>query len=220
MSVKLRETNIKTFYNLFSAHNFAIPFSSIILSSMILSEKVEGRGPATKSGGHRRAATGCAPVVLFEQGADFFSKKVSGAEQNDREHAPRNKCRPGDFTNRDRELDKSLTLLACDFRDDADSVVAGGQTGNPALPASIGKFGDVRFFGVNRNPKDFWNGSRNRCGKRDNFFKGIFVKEIFTPYFGSDYEKLDWFGARVLPSQNGGKRIPMWLELVGDALGQ
>jgi len=155
-------------------------------------------------------------MILGEQGADFFSQEVGGAEQDDGEHAPRDKRRLGDFANGDRELDKSLTLLACDFRDDADGVVAGGQTWNPTLPASIGKFGDVRFFGVNRNPKDFWNGSRNRCGKREGFFKRIFVKEIFTPYFGSDYEKLDWFGARVLPVQNGRAGVPMRFELVGD----
>ena len=94
------------------------------------------------------------------------------------------------------------------------------QTGNPALPASVGKFGDVRLFGVNRNPEDFWNGRRNRGGKREGFFKGIFVKKIFTTHFRSDYEKLDWLWPLVLPCQNGGKRIPMRLELVGDALGQ
>ena len=91
---------------------------------MILSEKVEGRGPATKSGGHRRAATGCAPVVLFEQGADFFSKEVSGAEQNDREHAPRNKIQSRNFADRKRKLDKTITLSACRFRDDAYGMVS------------------------------------------------------------------------------------------------
>jgi hypothetical protein len=43
------------YYNIFS-NDFAIPFSSIILSSMILSEKIEGRA-CYQPGGHRHAAT-------------------------------------------------------------------------------------------------------------------------------------------------------------------
>jgi len=167
-------------------------------------------------GAHRDAATGAGRVILSEKGADFFSEEISCADEDNRKHAPRDKIRLGDFANGDRELDKSLTLFACRFRDDAYGMVAWLQTGNPPLPASIGKFGDVRFFGVNRNPKDFWNGSRNRCGKRDSFFKRIFVKEIFAPHFRSDYEKLDWFRARVLPAQNGRAGAPMRFELVGD----
>jgi hypothetical protein len=31
-------------------------------------------------GAQRDAATGCAPVILSEQGADFISEEVSGAE--------------------------------------------------------------------------------------------------------------------------------------------
>ena len=155
-------------------------------------------------------------MILAEQGADFFSQQICGAEQDDGEHAPRDKRRLGDFANGDRELDKSLTLLACDFRDNADGVVTGGQTGNPPLPASIGKFGDVRFFGVNRNQNDFWNGSRNRWRNWDDCSRTNCVKEIFTPHFESDYEKLNWFRARVLPAQNGRAGIPMRFELVGD----
>ena len=100
-------------------------------------------------------------MILSEQEADFFSEEVTGAEEDNRKHAPRDKIRPGDFTDRDRELDKAVTIFACRFRDDAYGMVAWLQTGNPALPASVGKFGDVRLFGVNRNPEDFWNGRRN-----------------------------------------------------------
>ena len=37
-----RDKYYNIFSNDFSTHDFAIPFSSIILSSMILSEKIEG----------------------------------------------------------------------------------------------------------------------------------------------------------------------------------
>lgn len=128
--------------------------------------------------------------------------------------------RPGDFADGERELNEAVALFACRFRDDAYGMVAGLQTGNPALPASIGKFCDVSRFGVDRNPKDFGIGSRNRRGKRDRFFKGIFIKKIFSAQFRSDYRKLDWLWPLVLPGQNGGKRIPMRLELIGYALRQ
>jgi hypothetical protein len=83
--------------------------------------------------------------------------------------------RPGDFADGEGELDKAVTLLACRFRDDAYGMVAGLQTGNPALPASIGKLANVRFFGVNRNQNDFWNGNRI-------FEKSLENRRNQTPY--------------------------------------
>ena len=90
----------------------------MILPSMILPEKAESRETSVESlspavidtplqdahsepGGHRHAATAASRMILSEQGADFFSKEVGGAEDKESGERPGERLREGNFADED-----------------------------------------------------------------------------------------------------------------------
>jgi hypothetical protein len=87
-------------------------------------------------------------MMLSEQGADFFSQEVDGAESKEGWECPREGLWERDVTYEDVEFDSIHVSGVGRFSNDADFVVARAESLDASLPASVGEFLDLSDRGI------------------------------------------------------------------------
>ena len=147
-------------------------------------------------------------MILTEQGADFFSKEIGGAEDEESGERPREGLRERDFSDEDVEFAAIHASGIGRFSNDADFVVARAEGRDADLPARIGKLLD--FGGVEGSPHGLVGLWREVLRGGQGAVKRVFVEEAFSLLQFALDDKFDGFGPVVAPGHDGSGGTASW----------
>ncbi len=142
-------------------------------------------------------------MILSEQGANFFSEEVGGAEGEETGERPRKRLREGNLADGETEIHAIHARGTWEFGDDADFVVTRGEGGNARLPTTVR---ELLEFGIRSFQSDP-NWRKGFCREVVRNPKGVigrvFVEETFSLRKLALDDEFDAFEVFVAPGKDG-----------------
>jgi hypothetical protein len=148
--------------------------------------------------------------MLSEEGADFISEEVGGAQDEEDWECPREGLRERDVADEQAELPAVHAGGIRLFCDDPNFVVAGRESRDAGLPASIGEFLDFGCGGFEGSPHGLEGLRREVLWGRQGAIERIFVEEALSLLRFELDDELDGFGAVVAPGNYGSSGAAGW----------